>query len=614
MVKIDVSRDKLFSEQGLDLVNKYYSDGKEGVQRAIARAAEAFSYGDVELAQFIYDAASQHHFFYSSPILSNAPDGEWDPSVDYNDPKFWAPENTELRKRAWLGAKPKALPISCFLGYVEDTISGQISSSSELALLSVAGGGTALHNGIRAVSEKAPGPIPYIKTIDGIMGYYRQGKTRRGSCAVYMDIDHPDILEFIKMRTPSGGDTARKITNRKGVHNAVNITQSFVDAVNTGTLFELRCPHSGEVRDAVPARELWETLLETRELTGEPYIWLKDNANAALPESQRAMGLVNRGSNLCSEISLPTSAERTAVCCLSSVNLERYEEWKDTVLVARLTRFLDNVIQWFIDWSPEELHKTRFSAERERAIGIGAMGWHNFLMSKNIVFEGGGFNSATQWNHVIFSRMREEAVAESQRLAKERGESPDMLGTGRRNSHLFAIAPNANSSILCNTTPSIEPMASNAYTQKTRNGIFQVRNRYLEPVLEKYGTNTPETWKNIEKNNGSVQHLAELTAEEKEVFKTAWEIDQHWLVEHAEARQQYICQSQSLNLFFLPGTDRAYINSVHLKAIRSSTLKSLYYFKTGAKVAADTIKEMQRVKLEDWKEAAETEVCVACEG
>jgi len=299
MVKIDVTRDELFSEQGLDLLNKYYSDGKEGVQRAIARAAIAFSYGDKELAQFIYDAASQHHFFYSSPILSNAPEGQWDPNVDYTSKEFWAPENSEARRRAWLGAKPKALPISCFLGYVEDTISGQISSSSELALLSVAGGGTALHNGIRAVSDKAPGPIPYIKTIDGIMGYYRQGKTRRGSCAVYMDIDHPDILEFIKMRTPSGGDTARKITNRKGVHNAVNITKEFITAVNENKLFDLRCPHGGDVRDSVPARELWETILETRELTGEPYIWLKDNANAALPEAQKKLGLTNRGSNLC---------------------------------------------------------------------------------------------------------------------------------------------------------------------------------------------------------------------------------------------------------------------------------------------------------------------------
>jgi ribonucleoside-diphosphate reductase alpha chain len=606
-IKIDVERDKLFNQQGATLLEKYYSDGREGIQKAIARAANCFSYGDEALAQRIYDAASKHWFFYSSPVLSNAVDGHWAHPVQNWKLGMY---DREQRLLAWKGEAPKAMPIACFGGYVPDTIQGQIDVSSELALLSVMGGGTALHSGIRAVSEKAPGPIPFFKTVDGIMGYYRQGRTRRGSTALYLDISHPDIVEFINIRKPSGGDIARKINNRPGVHNAVNITDAFKEAVDQDADWELICPHTKKVHHTLKARELWEQLLETRELTGEPYLYFIDVANRALPVSQRALGLTNKGSNLCSEITLATDNLRTFVCCLSSLNLEKYDEWKDTNLVADLVRFLDNVVQWFIDYAPNGLHRAIYSASRERALGIGAMGFHNYLMSKGIPFESGGFNSAAQHNHTIFKHINSQGIDASIRLGGERGEAPDMEGTGRRNSHVFAIAPNSNSSVLCNTSPSIEPIASNAYTQKTRAGIYLVKNKWLEPVLEKYGINTEETWQSIVRNNGSVQHIEALPVEERNVFKTAWEIDQHWVIEHAGNRQQFVCQAQSLNVFFLPGSNREYINSVHLKAMREGKIKSMYYFRTGAASKADTVKTIQRVVLNQESATA----CLSCEG
>lgn len=606
-IELDPSRNALINEEGAALLSKYYTADGGGIQEAFARAAICFSYGDVAFAQRIYDYASKLQFMYSSPVLSNAVEGNWAYPVTQ-----WGydPVSVAHRKHAWYGSEPRAMPIACFLSYAGDSIAEQIATNSELSLLSVMGGGTSVHSGIRAVSEKAPGPIPYIKTIDGIMGYYRQGRTRRGSTAVYLDISHPDIIEFVKMRTPSGGDSARKIDNRMGVHNAVNITEAFIQAVDADLDWELTCPHTKEVREVVKARMLWETLLEVREQTGEPYLWFIDVVNSSLPISQRNLGLRNNGSNLCSEISLATNSERTAVCCLSSLNLEKYDEWKDTDIVQDLTRFLDNVLQWFIDYAPIELHRAVYSAKSERAIGIGAMGWHNLLMRRGIPFESGGFNSASQINHLIFKDIHAKGIAATQDLAKQRGEPSDMAGTGRRNSHLFAIAPNSNSSVICDTSPSIEPIASNAFTQKTRAGTFLVKNKWLIPVLVAYGYDTPEVWKSIIDNNGSVQHLDFLSEHEKAVLKTAWEIDQHWLVEHAGNRQPFICQAQSLNLFLLPGTDRAYINSVHLKAAREKKVKSLYYLRTGAAQNTDVIKTIQRVALKEEGDGS----CISCEG
>lgn len=582
MVNISTDRDSLFSQQGRELLEKYYSNGKTP-QHALAQTAETFSYGDNELSQFIYDACSQQHFFYSSPILSNAPIGSWDPQVDYKSADFWKPENTELRKKAWLGEPPKAMPIACFLSFIPDTIQGQQEVMNEIALLSVMGGGTSAHSSIRAISDKAPGPIPYFKVVDGVMGYYRQGKTRRGSCAIYMNVDHPDIIEFVKIRTASGGDPARKITNRSSVHNGVNLTQTFCDAVENDTTYDVVCPHTKIIKAKLRAREVWEVILETRELTGEPYIIFLDVARESMPHCQKQLGLDLNGSNLCltgdtiieicynrngpnqenmstskyelkdfcvafntglmrrpvyvksynnntlfntvvwsevtaavfsgvtkelieiispigntircthqhkiythnrgyveaqdllpndtlcenvttetnlltinristnktcvyditvpetecffannilvhncTEIFLPTNKDRTAVCCLSSVNIAKYDEWKNTGLIGKLVRFLDNVLQWFIDWAPDSLSRATYSAAKERAIGIGYMGWHTYLQSKMIPFEGGGFGSAVQHNHIIFSKCYEEGIAASKELAIERGVPDDL--------------------------------------------------------------------------------------------------------------------------------------------------------------------------------------------
>lgn len=613
-IKIDPTRDERFSKEGLKLLKKYYSKDKgQTAQHALAKVSENFCYGDYELAQRLYDAASKGWFFFSSPPLSNAVEGYWKEGIDYNSKEFWKEENKEFRKSCWVGESPKAMPISCFLTYLGDSLDSQLKASDEIKRLSTVGGGTSLQSRIRATTDKAPGPIPFIKTVDGDMGYWRQSYNRRGSCAVYLDVDHPDIVEFIKMRTPSGGDANRKILNRSGVHHGVNFTRKFVEAVKNDTTYDLVCPHTKEVRETIRARYVWELFLDTRELTGEPYMWLIDNVNDALPDTQKNLGFRNNGSNLCSEVSLINNNDRTAVCCLSSVNLELYDEWKDTTLVQDLIIFLDNIIQWFIDYSEPFLERAAYSAMKERAVGLGGMGWANFLMKNNIPFEGGGFNSAIQWNHKIWKEIKNKAVEGSKQLASVRGEPDDMLGTGLRNSHLLAIAPNANSSILCNTSPSIEPLMSNAYTQKTRIGLMLVKNKYLEPVLEKYSLNTEEVWNKIVKENGSVRWIEELAEEEKAVFKTSWEIDQHWVVQQAEDRQEYVCQAASTNLFFMPGSDRAYINSVHLKALYSNVLKSLYYFRTASAGESDNVKETAKVEIKDWKQSEDDGVCHSCQ-
>lgn len=611
-ITIYPERDSNFTEEGLNLLKKFYAADKgESAQVALARTMNNFCYGDKELAQRLTDAASKQWWFPSSPPLSNAVEGEWDTTFT-NMRNFWDENSTELRKAAWNGVKPKAMPISCFLTHLGDSIQSQMKASAEIKLLSVMGGGTSLQSRIRATTEVAPGPIPFIKTVDGDMGYWRQGKNRRGSCAVYLDVSHPDIIEFIKMRTPSGGDANRKIVNRSGVHHGVNFTKEFAKAVKDDAMFELRCPHSGEVREKVKARHIWETWLEARELTGEPYFYNIDNANEQLNEYQKNLGLRNYGSNLCSEITLPNNDERTAICCLSSLNLEKYDEWKDTRLVQDLIHYLDNILQWFIDWSPEELSRAAFSATKERAVGLGGMGWANLLMKRGIAFDS---QEAIKLNISIWKKIKQDATMQSALLANQRGVPDDLKGSGLRNSHLLAIAPNANSSILCGTSPSIEPLMSNAYTQKTRAGIMLNKNKYLAKVLEGLGKNSEEVWKSIIDNNGSVQHLDFLKPEQKEVFKTAWEIDQHFVIQQAEDRQHFVCQAQSLNVFFLPGSDRKYINSVHLKALYSDVLKSMYYFRTGSAVAVQNVKEdAQRVALSDWKEEKQDDNdCVACQ-
>ena len=583
-INIDLKRDELLSEQAKKLVEDYYCRKKEtSPQEAYARAAVAYSYGDMDLAQRIYDYVSKGWFMYASPVLSNAP----------------RPDE-----------KAKALPISCFLTYVPDSLEGLIDHSSELRWLSVKGGGVGGHwSDVRAVSNKAPGPMPFLHTVDADMTAYRQGKTRKGSYAAYMNVDHPDIIEFLNMRVPTG-DVNRKNLN---LHNAINITDAFMRAVERGETWDLIDPNDKTVRETMPARKLWEQILEVRYRTGEPYLNFIDTANRALPQTQRDLGLKIHGSNLCNEIHLATSEDRTAVCCLSSVNVEKFEEWRGTTMIRDLIRFLDNVLQFFIDNAGDEISRARYSAQRERSLGLGAMGWHAFLHKKRIPFES---ESAQVWNNVVFQYIQKEAIEESLTMGKQRGEAPDMEGTGRRNAHLLAIAPNANSSIICGTSPSIEPLKANAYTHRTRAGSHLVKNKYLEEVLEEKGKNTDKVWTDIITNGGSVQHLSFLNQNEKDVFKTAIEIDQMKIVDQAGTRQRFLCQGQSVNLFFSAGAERKYLHTVHFNAWRRG-VKGLYYLRTETTQKAENVAEkVQRNALRDYQtqELQSQEECVACQG
>ena len=583
-INIDTKRDELLSEQAKKLVEDYYCKDKEtSPQQAYARAAVAYSYGDMDLAQRIYDYVSKGWFMYASPVLSNAP----------------LPDE-----------KAKALPISCFLTYVPDSLEGLIDHSSELRWLSVKGGGVGGHwSDVRAVSDKAPGPMPFLHTVDADMTAYRQGKTRKGSYAAYMNVDHPDIIEFLNMRVPTG-DVNRKNLN---LHNAINITDAFMRAVERGETWDLIDPNDQTVRETMPARKLWEQILEVRYRTGEPYLNFIDTANRALPQTQKDLGLKIHGSNLCNEIHLATSEDRTAVCCLSSVNVEKFEEWRGTTMIRDLIRFLDNVLQFFIDNAGDEIGRAKYSAQRERSLGLGAMGWHAFLHKKRIPFES---ESAQVWNNVVFQYIQKEAKEESLTMGKQRGEAPDMEGTGRRNAHLLAIAPNANSSIICGTSPSIEPLKANAYTHRTRAGSHLVKNKYLEEVLEEKGKNTDKVWTDIITNGGSVQHLSFLTNDEKNVFKTAIEIDQMKIVDQAGTRQRFLCQGQSVNLFFSAGAERKYLHNVHFNAWRRG-VKGLYYLRTETTQKAENVAEkVQRDALKDYQtqELQSQEECVACQG
>jgi ribonucleoside-diphosphate reductase alpha chain len=566
-LNIDLSRDNRLSEQSLKLIKAYYLTGQEtSPQEAFARAALAYSAGDTALAQRIYDYVSKGWFMFSSPILSNAP---------------------------LPGEKHLGLPISCFLSYVGDTIPDITGHHEETAWLSVKGGGVGGHWGnVRGVSEKSPGVIPFMKVTDSQMTAFKQGKTRKGSYAAYLDIDHPDILEFVNFKVPTGGDSHRKCFN---LFNAVNITNKFMSAVKENKTWDLICRKTKEPVETVNARELWERILEVRFRTGSPYLNFIDTANYYLPRSQRKKGLRIHGSNLCNEIHLATSEKRTAVCCLLSTNIEKYDEWKHTSMIKDLVIFLDNVLQAFIDEAPDEMSKAVFSAEQERSIGIGAMGFHAYLMKKNIPWES---EEARSINEEVFKTIKNSATAATKKLATERGPCPDADNFDPvRNMHLLAIAPNANSSILCNTTASIEPIKSNYYTHRTRVGPDVVINPYLKACLVGYGMDNEEIWASIMENDGSVQHLDFMDEHDKFVFKTSFEIDQDWVVQHAADRQKYICQGQSVNLFFRSGADRAYVNKVHMKAW-SEGLKGLYYLRTTAGRTADKVgSKVERVAL-----------------
>ena len=617
-IKINYDNEKLLDKFSLDTLRDRYFTGEEThAQEAFARAsvfgATYKGVTDFELAQRLYNYSSLCWFMFSTPILSN-------------------------------GGTKRGLPISCFLNYVPDSRTGLSSHYDENIWLASSGGGIGGYwgdvrsNGVStAHGSKSTGSIPFMHVVDSQMLAFNQGVTRRGSYAAYMNISHPEIEEFINMRKESGGDINRKCLN---LHNGVNITNEFLQAVENDEEWRLIDPKSNEAIKTINARDLWWQLLNARAETGEPYIVNIDTCNEALPEKQKELGLEIKQSNLCSEITLPTNEERTAVCCLSSVNLEHFDEWsQDENFINDLVTMLDNVLQHFIDNAVDTTHlgeyhanfkrftkhikkgkegftRAAYSAYRERSIGLGAMGFHAYLQSKQIPFES---IFASGFNYNAFSHIKTKAVEASQGLAESRGEAPDISGSGLRNAHLLAVAPNASSSIICaGTSPSIEPFRANAYTHKTLSGSYQVRNRYLEKVINKKGLavdEKKELWKDIAGSDGSIQHLDIFTADEKEIFKTANEINQIWIVEHAYKRQEFICQSQSVNLFFtLPKATEPqevhdeymqYVNDVHWYG--ANKLKSLYYFRSNAARNAENVNvKVPRIKLD--------EGCIACEG
>lgn len=569
-IRIDKSKDDLLADYAVGMLKDFYlTEYESSPQEAYKRASIAWSKYkdemDEDLAQRLYNYVSNKWFMFASPVLSNAPNGS---------------------------KQGKGMPISCFLTYVPDTLEGLIDHTAELRWLSVYGGGVGGHwSDVRTVSDIAPGPMPFLHTVDADMIAYRQGKTRKGSYAAYMDVSHPDIIEFLNMRIPTG-DVQRKALN---LHNAVNISDEFMQAASRGDVWDLKDPKDGKVKESIDARKLWERIIETRFRTGEPYLNFIDTANRDLPQALKDKGLKINGSNLCNEIHLPTDADRTAVCCLSSLNLEYYDDWKDTSIVEDLVRMLDNVLEYFITNAPDTITRAKYSAARERSIGLGAMGFHSLLQKHGVAWES---ELAKEINDVVFNQIKTKAVQETERLAEERGEYLDGEGTGRRNSHLLAIAPNASSGVILSTSPSIEPLKANAYTHRTRAGSFLVKNKYLEEVLVSKGQSNDAIWTSIITKKGSVQHLPFLTEGEKAVFKTADELDQNWVVQHAADRQKYICQGQSVNLFFPSGAPKAYVNQVHLRAWKEG-LKGLYYLRTESKQRAENVSEkVERVALQ----------------
>ena len=586
-VKIDYSRDSLLTEFSMKTLQDRYMVGDEkSPQEAFARAAEAFA-DDDDHAQRIYDYASNLWFMFATPVLSN-------------------------------GGTSRGLPISCFLNYVEDSREGITGHYTENAFLSSFGGGIGgswsdvRSSGTRtSKGSESTGVIPFVKVVDAEMLAFSQGVTRRGSYAAYLHITHPEIEEFLDGRKPTGGDTNRRFLN---LHHGIVISDRFMETIHRATRepgyddsWELVDPHTKEVKKIVSARALWVKILQNRMETGEPYVMFEDAVNNELPEFQQRKGLYVNHSNLCSEITLPTNEERTAVCCLSSVNLEYFDEWKNHAsFIPDLVRFLDNVLQYFIDNAPSQLEKAKYSAYRERSIGLGAMGFHAYLQRNNMPFEGPVAGSA---NHFMFRHIKDQATEETRRLAVERGACPDDDTCQVRNAHLLAIAPNASSSIICgNTSPSIEPFRANAFTQKTKSGSFLQKNKYLEILLNSMEKNTDEVWRSIVTNKGSVQHLDFLSEEQKEVFKTAVEINQAWLIEHAAERQQFICQSQSLNLFFPPDVNKADLHNIHMLAW-AKNLKTLYYLRSEAISRADNVSNEVKREI-----IFEQEGCLSCEG
>jgi ribonucleoside-diphosphate reductase alpha chain len=591
MIKIDLSKDVLFDTLGMIRLKESYMKAEEtSPQERFSYICSVFSNQDDKLAQRLYDYMSSHWLSPSSPQLS-------------------------------FGGSKQGLPISCFLAYLPDTTRGLIDTWAEVSELSVVGGGIGIGVGIRQADAKSTGVIAHLRTYDASCTAYKQGQTRRGSYAAYLNINHPEIYEFLNTRRVSG-DPNYKLRN---IHNGINITDDFMRRVEIISTFsklkdvdeiakklkeldiqlqdrtlntflkyvdewDLVDPHTNKTCKTVSVKELWQNILETRAETGEPYLHFIDTSQKALPESQKNMGLTVKQSNLCSEITLATDEKRTAVCCLASLNLDYYDQWsKNEQFYLDVATYLDNVLQYFIDHAPKTLQRAIYSATRERAIGIGALGFHSYLQAKHISLES---MEAYHINNQIFKTISTNLKKVNLVLGSQRGEAPDCAGTGKRFSHMMAIAPNATSSIIMgNTSPSCEPFRANVYKQDTLSGSHITYNKHLKQLLETRVSNKAELqniFQNIKGTNGSVQHLNILTNEEKKVFKCWDEIDQGVLIRLAAARQKYIDQSQSISLFFHPNATKSYVHSVHINAWKYG-LKTLYYYRSSKILSVDKI-------------------------
>jgi len=565
-IKIDRSRDANLTDFGKATLTDRYLGQNESFQDLFARVASVYADDNLH-AQRIYNYISNLWFMPATPVLSN-------------------------------GGTERGLPISCFLNEANDSLKGITDLWEENVWLAARGGGIGSYWGnLRSIGEKigkvgkTSGIIPFIKVMDSLTLAISQGSLRRGSAACYLQIDHPEIEEFIEMRRPTGGDVNRRSLN---LHHGVLVSDDFMRAVETDSQWALRSPNDGSVQSTISARNLWIRLLTARVETGEPYVVYIDTVNRQIPQHHKLAGLKVKTSNLCSEITLPTGIdndgkERTAVCCLSSLNLDTYDQWKDNdQFVEDVMRFLDNVMTDFIDRAPDEFANAKYSAMRERSVGLGVMGLHSYFQQKNIPF---GSVMSKVWNKKIFSNIQEKVDAASVSLAEERGACPDAAeyGIKERFSNKTAIAPTASISIICGgSSPGIEPIAANSFTHKTLSGSFNVRNKYLKKILEKYKKDTDEVWSSITTNQGSVSHLDFLTAEEKDTFKTAFEIDQRWIIELGADRTPHISQAQSINVFIPADIHKKELHDIHFQAWKKG-LKSLYYCRSKSIQRAENV-------------------------
>ena len=598
IIKIDRTRDSKLTDFGRATLKDRYLGNNESYQDLFARVAS--SYADDNLhAQRIYNYISNLWFMPATPVLSN-------------------------------GGTKRGLPISCFLNEASDSLNGILDLWSENVWLAAKGGGIGSYWGnLRSIGEKigkvgkTSGIIPFIKVMDSLTMAISQGSLRRGSAACYLPIDHPEIEEFIEMRRPTGGDPNRKALN---LHHGILVSDAFMRAVETDEQWALKSPADGTVQQTISARNLWIRLLTARIETGEPYIIYIDTVNRQIPQHHKLAGLTVKTSNLCSEITLPTGIDkngrdRTAVCCLSSLNLEKYDEWKDdNVMINDVMRFLDNVLTDFIERAPEQFDDAKYSAEKERSVGLGVMGFHSYLQKHSIPLES---VMSKVWNKKIFKHIQEHVDQASKDLADERGACPDAAdyGYNERFSNKTAIAPTASISIICGgASPGVEPVAANSYTHKTLSGSFNVRNRYLVELLEKHGKNTDDVWSGITTNQGSVSHLDFLTDLEKDVFKTAFELDQKWIIELSGDRTPFISQAQSINLFVPADIHKRELHKIHFDAWKKG-LKSLYYCRSKSIQRAENVNDTKATDVTanvykskpQTTEQPEYEECLSCQ-